>query len=75
LSESYSVGADPILLARATGERPEALNQAIVDALAIAATTSRVVVIAKAAYLNSSLIAGGSTLASLTAFIFLGGFA
>jgi|GEM_PF-6458055 hypothetical protein len=73
-SASYSVGADPVLLARATGEPVAAVNQAIVDSLAIAAQSARVVLIAKAAYLNRSFIAAGTTLGSLAAFGALGGF-
>ncbi len=73
-SSSYSVGPDPVLLARATSAPSLAVQQAILDSLAIAAVSARVVVIAKSAYLNRSLLAGGSTLATLAAFLFFGGF-
>lgn len=73
LSASYSVGPDPVILARSTASAPAALKQGILDSLAIATESVRVLIIAKGAYLNRSLIAAGVTIAAVGAFLGTGG--
>lgn len=71
---SIAVGPNPVLLARVTTVGPDAMNQSVADALAIAIVSAKAVVIEQGAYFNRSLISAGTAVGALILFAMLGGF-